>query len=119
MSASHTPGPWRWMNDDTLVADYSRRNVVMTGGRNGTLQTCAANGRLRQLRADEPNACLIAAAPDLLAALRELVAEVERRGLSLPENISPASLASLAPFDPIPNAKAAIAKAEGRLPEGV
>jgi hypothetical protein len=70
--SAQTPGPWRWMNDDTLVADYSRRTVVMTGGRAGTLQTCGTNGRLRQLRADEPNARLIAEAPNLLATLKDI-----------------------------------------------
>jgi hypothetical protein len=67
-----TPGPWRWMNDDTLVADHGRRRVIVTGGNCGALQTCGSNGLLRHHSAEDENARLIAAAPDLLAVVRAL-----------------------------------------------
>lgn len=81
---SHTPGPWRWLNEETLVADHGRRRAILTAY---GLQTCGEDGLLRPLATDEPNACLIAAAPELLQALREVAADcyiLENLGDSVP-----------------------------------
>ncbi len=65
-----TPGPWRWMNNEALVADHGQRRAILTAE---GLQTCGGDGRLRLLDIDEPNARLIALAPDLYDALKRLV----------------------------------------------
>lgn len=67
----HTPGPWHiaYTHDDgTQIAIDD--DFGMEGGRNYDLAT-VTHGDPEELRA---NARLIAAAPDLLAALRDLVA---------------------------------------------
>lgn len=77
--SAHTPGPWRWMNDDVLVADHGSRRVILTpeGGRNAELATCGDDGLLRTFKCDEPNARLIAAAPKLLDALKDAILTLE------------------------------------------
>lgn len=63
---THTPGPWQ------AVAGSFRWNVTTVGPR--TFNICALNPD----RGDsEANARLIAAAPDLLAALKETLAVLE------------------------------------------
>ena len=66
MKAKHTPGPWlvHYLStvhmDDVTVADCGARRVVVHGG--------------SITKQDEiANAALIAAAPDMLAALRAIV----------------------------------------------
>jgi hypothetical protein len=103
--ATHTPGPWRWMNDDTLVADYGHRNVVLTSGLGSTLQTRGKNGRLRQLKLNDPDARLMAAAPDLLQLVREAIAIIDEAG--------GADVEPLDQRDWLKTARAALAKAVG------
>jgi hypothetical protein len=106
---SHTKGPWRWMSDQALVGDHGRRPVVLTGGADGSLLTRGEDGRLRDLAADEANARLIAAAPDLLEALRVTAGNIR-------------SLGPAGALDAVPEpyrlwlavVESAIAKAEGR-----
>jgi hypothetical protein len=90
---THTPGPWRWF-------DYPDGRKLLSGQNRAVIHCPDA-----PMTCGPADARLIAAAPELLAALKEVVAEVERRRLSLP-------------FDPIAHAKGVIAKAEG-LAEGV
>jgi len=69
---AHTPGPWRWMNAETLVGDHGRRPVVLTISPNG-LATRATDGRLCILNAEHPNGRLIAAAPEGLELAKAVV----------------------------------------------
>jgi hypothetical protein len=91
--AEHTPGPW--------VAEFSEAVSVLDGERG---RVCTINwlkgpygafGRKPDAEG-EANARLIAAAPDLLAALKAVVAIADRK------------------TDEFDLARAAIAKAEGR-----
>jgi hypothetical protein len=68
--SGHTPGPWRWLSADTLVGDHGHRPVVLTRWRKGLAQRDPEGGLLRTFDPDSPDARLIAAAPDLLAALK-------------------------------------------------
>lgn len=54
-------GPWRWMNDDTLVEDHGRRRVVICGDQLARIQTCREDGLLYPQLASDPHAQLIAA----------------------------------------------------------
>jgi hypothetical protein len=85
---NHTPGPWRWFN-------YPDGRKLLTG-RDCAVIHCAD----APMTCDPPDASLIAAAPDLLDALKDCVAAFGGRSAN-PDAI-PAS------------ALAAIAKAEGR-----
>lgn len=67
MSAQHTPGPW------VARPGLTRWNIVTTG-QPRTFNVCSINtDRLEQ----EANGRLIAASPDLLAALKEAVSLLE------------------------------------------
>jgi len=65
--SKHTPGPWHVVNGtfDTMIADAGRKFVA-------EVTTTGMGYAVR------PNAELIAAAPDLLAALREITEQYER-----------------------------------------
>jgi len=62
----HTPGPWRWDEDGNLVAADGKRVL--------TAATFLLDHRelAASIDAKEPDAALVAAAPDLLEALREI-----------------------------------------------
>ncbi len=91
--ARHTPGPWR-----LAASGIDGHKVVAPDGRN----ICGMSNRISLSMAERhANARLVAAAPDLLAALRDLVpADFDRH----PDDFMPVWHA----------ARAAIAKAEGR-----
>jgi hypothetical protein len=91
---THTPGPW---TVDLLRSDRSRVIRIQDGNGNDIAQT--TNGYPREVA--EPNARLIAAAPELLAAARALLAIYD-------EHLGGLGLAG------VRQARAAIAKAEGR-----
>lgn len=92
--SGHTPGPWRiHEHSSTTVVGSSGFVVAACGGYQSTLRDSL--DLERELVA---NACLISAAPDLLAALKSL------RGTA------PWST----PADVMDQAAAAIAKAEGK-----
>jgi len=65
MSARHTPGPWRVFGYDIGTSPDETLAVV-----------CAMDDNT-----DDANAALIAAAPDLLAALADLLADAVEMGL--------------------------------------
>jgi hypothetical protein len=69
---THTPGPWTFAADDMREGRYS---II----HNGPIAYCGDTTRAPGDGAS--NARLIAAAPDLLAALQELVAEFDTREL--------------------------------------
>jgi hypothetical protein len=71
----HTPGPWIYYAD--LPSDDPNWHIVTTANKMRVLANVHIEpGNLM----DEANARLIAAAPDLLAALKNAVAQLERLG---------------------------------------
>jgi len=102
--AGHTPGPWR-VEDETELggfAVYAEYNGQF--GRK-TAIICSRNRWEHQAAASLANARLIAAAPDLLSALRDLAVVVS--GYPMSGMDAEARLQA---------AYAAIARAEGREP---
>lgn len=85
MKSKHTPGPWK--HDDTWGL------IVATDG--SEIAACHA-GRTGSATETKANACLIASAPELLEALKGVLAVADRRTKE---------------FDA---ARAAIAKAQGQ-----
>lgn len=98
MSAvTHTPGPWQLhKSDDTLVIGSDGREVA---------EACGDYTEEAEWPRMEANSRLIAAAPELLASLREFVEAAERSGITLAHD---------ALLNRYERAKAAIAKVEGR-----
>jgi hypothetical protein len=94
--SEHTPGPWEVDAEDShKVASEDYGTIAWTPNEPAEMPPIMA-----EMRA---NARLIAAAPDLLKALRYLlggVLDTEEQGVGLPTAVS--------------RARAAIAKAEGR-----
>lgn len=96
MTRKHTPGPWRFQASKQGAGPDQRYIITDNSQQIGSKQqrTGSAEGYA--------NACLIAAAPALLAALKVMV-------------LTPGILAHLEATDPmaLEQARAAIAKAEG------
>jgi hypothetical protein len=86
--AKHTPGPW-FLDDDGRIFDTPDRGQLVA-------EVATADPAEPPAEEDVANARLIAAAPDLLAALEKVVAISDRK------------------HDAWDEARAAIAKAEGR-----
>ena len=89
--SNHTPGPWKSkqtaeVNGDHWLLQEGRRSVAILAGQ-------------RRYAENVSNAALIAASPELLYHLREVVGAIEQEGVT--EALLDA-------------ARAAIAKAEGR-----
>lgn len=91
MSAQHTPAPWTVSGKQVKSIDHGKRYTVAT-----------ANNPKFTDEANASNACLIAAAPDLLAAL-QMVNRIWSHDQT----------ANLAPDSPVAIVRAAIAKATG------
>lgn len=103
--SGHTKGPWAvWMDFNVVAMDPLRRLVANAGG--------ATNNKdqERYHRENLANARLIAAAPDLLEALKELALAADTAELLLREEY-PARAQSL--HQKVATAIAAVAKAEG------
>lgn len=112
MSAQHTPGPWTAERDpchfDTLSEVYggeaqgkSRQLMVSVGG-------------LAEWQEQEANARLISAAPDLLAAMDELIA-VSSRAVRLSSEHDNFKLYAMEPMHhAIEVARAAVSLARGQ-----
>ncbi len=102
--ATHTPGPWK-------LADLGR-DVGIVSARDGFTSNIAVCSRLYRDEAMDckANATLIAAAPDLLAALENAAAQFDFTvaALAKGQTVSISSLQNCAAA-----ARAAIAKAEG------
>ena len=69
-TVKHTPGPWS-------VSDYSKYHVVMPNGRLLCSTGVGVSGGHPDRKEDYANARLISAAPDLLEALKGLLADIE------------------------------------------
>jgi hypothetical protein len=98
MTTQHTPGPWRVGDAAHTIFGPKQSD----GSLAVTIASVAGNARMEDYRA---NARLIAAAPDLLAALKDITAK-----LASYEKF-PDGSGNTATFD---KARAAIAKAEGK-----
>jgi hypothetical protein len=118
MGAKHTPGPWRSIIDDTggqwsgwplciTAENEDDKSVVRPGGQ----WPYEWDAEISQREA-VANARLIASAPDLLEALRQLLgnAIIARHQL---KNTEDASLVGSALWDTIGQAEEAIRKATG------
>lgn len=97
MSAKHTPGPWRVMNHPRVM--HVDSDVSVGSGANGMASVAWITGGKPRTNED---ARLLAAAPDLLAALERLLYRPEAHG-------------QICKTDPCPEceARAAIRKARG------
>lgn len=100
-SASHSPGPWKAWTEHDVFLENGRTTIVVEMAENKHGQTLPVAYVLK-----ESDALLISAAPDLLAALKEVVAEYE----DYSDGWEKGSVA----FCILKAAKAAIRKAEGR-----
>ena len=73
MSAQHTPGPWTWLRNDACAGAALKGCYVRGGG----VELAMVEARpVASQSVCEANARLIAAAPELLAALEAIYAEV-------------------------------------------
>jgi hypothetical protein len=101
------------MNFETLVGDHGRRPVVLTNSPIG-LATRDNDGRLCNLSPDHPNARLIAAAPDLLDALKRARDTIRNwHGMNEPDDMADAMWQLYQSSPEMKTINAAIAKAEG------
>ena len=101
---THTPGPWSMAEEDHIRAPYPNHAPGISIAR----MTCFGAHHVHL--AKEANARLISAAPDLLAALEDLLSE--RYALEEPEEFDAAgNWTSNSPASV--KARAAIAKAKG------
>ena len=100
VAIAHTPGPW---DRGPYVGDNIH---VITTTEHPWVGRIVAKVPALNIVDGEANARLIAAAPDLLAAIKALMAEVERRDNPSDEGCS-------SDCDQMDAAKAAVAKAEG------
>ena len=71
MSGGHTPGPWHWASNQLGIAGTQWALAP------GILIADTNNGTPGGDSIDRANAALIAAAPELLAALRGLLDEIK------------------------------------------
>ena len=98
-NAAHTPGPWRYE-----AAEPAGVNLKRAHWRVGQADA-PARGVALAFGDDEANARLIAAAPDMLEALKDIIEQAERSIRPLPPDLAD----SIRVFG-----KQAVAKAEGR-----
>jgi hypothetical protein len=93
---AHTKGPWVWVRADLAFRSEADEELVLALGCDG-MATDVRNGMItwEEFAPSEADARLIAAAPDLLNALKVLADVAERKGI------------------PCDAARAAIAKATG------
>ena len=103
---NHTPGPWKTQTHISL----DRLEIRDADGRR--IAVCAMDFPM-SAKTHDANARLIAAAPELLAALAEAVDELEQMHRHYYGNCPGGCPACVA----IDKARAAIAKAEGRAAE--
>lgn len=113
----HTPGPWQWTTRNRVRDGYADESPwqTLTDG-HGVPITKATQ---RPVREEMANAYLIAAAPELLGALREFVDvdDADRDGRALISNQGQGmdGYTKLANYErAVSRARAVIAKAEGK-----
>ena len=108
----HTPGPWDRQNKGNVIGPSARHEVVAGINKDGSkyLPTiCRMPGLSDE---DYANACLIAAAPDLLKACRELWFAIQV--IPVDWNNPEAKELSEKAIDAIEEAEIAMNRAEGR-----
>ena len=116
---AHTPGPWRFAHRETLGRGYSTEVFDSEGQTIATMAWHAVPTEYGTTTDREENARLIAAAPDLLEALKSLRAKLAALESPL---IDVCAVAALHGFDwtagnwvrELESADAAIDKAEGK-----
>ncbi len=109
MKNTFTPGPWYWANygdSEMLISETKHRPVVLCAGK-GVIMT-SVDGILNPVSNDNANARLIAAAPELLHALKDVVYFIENPDDNPPVKEWVKGILS--------QANEAIAKAEGAQP---
>ncbi len=107
-TTTHTPGPWLVFDD--LPGGFD----IICPDQTGTVAHVAAR-RPGEEEIERANAALIAAAPDLLAALKDLWGYVQDLQNSNPGYLGKLALQDYARLNrALGDAPAAIAKAEGR-----
>lgn len=115
----HTPGPWAWRNwggNWCLTGDHGHRPIVLDADVVGktelpVLRMRDAEGIMCQLTPDHPNARLIAAAPEMLEALKRVKPPGHRAGDCYSDDYMGKCVCGLEIIE------AAIAKAEGTDPD--
>ena len=100
--SEHTPGPWEPSSGPYIVG-ATGEGAMFSGGDWNIFPPYGESGPVAVVNGGE-NARLIAAAPDLLEALEDLISDAELQ-MNNPSHHMPFSL---------PKARAAIAKATGR-----
>lgn len=76
--SKHTPGPW--VADIVTVYGGEFADILAKKGRERPIAEISVNSKDPFTEEDRANAALIAAAPDLLAAVRHALAYMESRG---------------------------------------
>ena len=82
MSDKHTPGPWMRDRESGFDCDVRAANGRKIASVNVQNQPKSKEGWVLRKKENEANACLIAAAPELLEALK-LIASAENSALDL------------------------------------
>ena len=100
--SKHTPGEWMVSNWQRAVVAPSKLGLMVAQITTGSVASTVGSSFIDEDEA-RANAILIAAAPDLLAALKAMLPEANR----LDEHLRPS-------FETCEAARSAIAKAEGR-----
>ena len=82
MQTNHTPGPWHVTGDEhgTMITDNTGEQIALWPQQGGTVEQCA-------------NAALIAAAPELLAALKVCESVLRIQGYVNAADIAQAAIA--------------------------
>jgi hypothetical protein len=105
--SKHTPGPWT-----AAPSKYAEGVLVVKAGMPSNRVLARFGSDAEPLdETDEANARLIAAAPDLLAALLAFIPELEQRERFISANDSPWSQSEKDMLDRIWAARKAVAKA--------
>jgi hypothetical protein len=107
--SKHTPGPWKLDRDEL---HYGSLSTVVAGKKSKRFpgyQMFVDVGGLADVNEQEANARLIASAPELLEALKDLLRDIDTIDeFAINNTVLPM-------WEDIERAKALVAKAEGRL----
>lgn len=78
MSTQHTPGPWHWVEDMDNCSGTMAKLVGSDGREVCDFGDCTQYYPTEGTEPEQPDMDLIAAAPDLLAALRDCLEFLEK-----------------------------------------